>query len=199
MDDYPTDRKNKRALSDETQDRNFRRDVTRRRCFFYLTARLDILQELQMTVSMFTGWFGSILLLVKLCCHVGLGYNVDTEFPQIFRGPSGSRFGVTAEIVKTVSNSWQVYLYQCKQCIFSVYIFSVGRCLENSNFINIINCRKLLLPPPPFQQAYISPTPLELFWILEPRMFYLLVSIIFFIRKGKKRILQCTDFIYKIL
>uniref|UniRef100_K1RCV7 Integrin alpha-4 n=1 Tax=Magallana gigas TaxID=29159 RepID=K1RCV7_MAGGI len=59
-----------------------------------------------MTVSMFTGWFGSILLLVKLCCHVGLGYNVDTEFPQIFRGPSGSRFGVTAEIVKTVSNSW---------------------------------------------------------------------------------------------
>lgn len=74
--------------------------------FFYLTARLDILQELQMTVSMFTGWFGSILLLVKLCCHVGLGYNVDTEFPQIFRGPSGSRFGVSAEIVKTVSNAW---------------------------------------------------------------------------------------------
>lgn len=55
---------------------------------------------------MFIRWFGSTLLLVKLCCHVGLGYNIDIEFPQLFRGPSGSRFGVTAEIVKTVSKSW---------------------------------------------------------------------------------------------
>lgn len=173
MDDYPTDRKNKRALSDETQDRNFRRDVTRRRCFFYLNARLDLLQELQMTVSMFTVFFGSILLLVKLCCHVGMGYNVDTEFPQIFRGPSGSRFGVTAEIVKTVSNSWQVYLYQCKHYILSVYIFSVGGCLENSNFLNShYKLPKIASTASPLQQAYISPTHFELFWILDPRMFY---------------------------
>lgn len=153
-----------------------------------------------MIVSMFTGWFGSILLLVKLCCHVGLGYNVDTEFPQIFRGPSGSRFGVTAEIVKTVPNSWQVYLYQCKQYILSVYIFSVGRCLENSNFINIINCRKLLLPPPPLPASIHIPHPFGI--ILDfGAVHVLLISLnhFFFIRKGKKRILQCTDFIYKIL
>lgn len=154
-----------------------------------------------MTVSMFTGWFGSIVLLVKVCCHVGLGYNIDTEFPQIFRGPSGSRFGVTAEIVKTVSNSWYVYLYQCKQCILSMLRFiAVGGYLENSNFLNSHNkLPKIASTASPLQQAYISPTPLELFWILDPRMFYSLVKIIFFIRKGKKRILQCTDLIYKIL
>lgn len=127
-----------------------------------------------MTVSMFTGWFGSILLLVKLCCHVGMGYNVDTEFPQIFRGPSGSRFGVTAEIVKTVSNSWYVYLYKCKQCILSMLRFiAVGGYLENSNFLNSHNkLPKIASTASPLQQAYISPTLLELFWILDPRMFY---------------------------
>lgn len=46
------------------------------------------------------------MLSGELCCHAVQGYNVDTEFPQIFRGPSGSRFGVSAEIVKTESNSW---------------------------------------------------------------------------------------------
>lgn len=141
-----------------------------------------------MIVSMFTGLFGSILLLVKLCCHVGLGYNIDTEFPQIFRGPSGSRFGVTAEIVKTVSNSWYVYLYQCKQCILSMLRFiAVGGYLENSNFLNSHNkLPKIASTASPLQQAYISPTPLELFWILDPRMFYSLVKIIFFYKKRKE-------------
>lgn len=141
-----------------------------------------------MIVSMFTGWFGSILLLVKLCCHVGMGYNVDTESPQIFRGPSGSRFGVTAEIVKTVSNSWQVYLYQCKQCILSKLRFiAVRGCLENSNFLNSHNkLPKIASTASPLQQAYISPIPLELFWILDSRMFYSLVKIIFFYKKRKE-------------
>lgn len=154
-----------------------------------------------MTVSMFTGWFGSILLLVKLCCHVGLGYNVDTEFPQIFRGPSGSRFGVTAEIVKTVSNSWQVYLYQCKQYILFVYIFSVGGCLENSNFLNSHNKLPKIAStasPPPLQQAYISP-PLWTYFGFWIRACFTHQLKSFYIRKGKKRILQCTDFIYKVL
>lgn len=141
-----------------------------------------------MIVSMFTGLFGSILLLVKLCCHVGLGYNIDTEFPQIFRGPSGSRFGVTAEIVKTVSNSWYVYLYQCKQCILSMLRFiAVGGYLENSNFLNSHNkLPKIASTASPLQQAYISPIPLELFWILDSRMFYSLVKIIFFYKKRKE-------------
>lgn len=141
-----------------------------------------------MTVSMFTGWFGSILLLVKLCCHVGMGYNVDTEFPQIFRGPSGSRFGVTAEIVKTVSNSWYVYLYQCKHCILSMLRFiAIGGCLEISNLLNSHNkLPKIASTASPLQQAYISPTPLELFWILDPHMFYSLVKIIFFYKKRKE-------------
>lgn len=141
-----------------------------------------------MIVSMFTIFFGSILLLVKLCCHVGLGYNVDTEFPQIFRGPSGSRFGVTAEIVKTVSNSWYVYLYQCKQCILSKLRFiAVRGCLENSNFLNSHNkLPKIASTASPLQQAYISPIPLELFWILDSRMFYSLVKIIFFYKKRKE-------------
>ncbi|XP_062589337.1 integrin alpha-4-like [Saccostrea cucullata] len=44
-----------------------------------------------------------ILLLLISIVH---GYNIDTEFPKIFSGPTGSYFGVSAEILKTDSNSW---------------------------------------------------------------------------------------------
>lgn len=142
---------------------------------------------------MFIRWFGSTLLLVKLCCHVGLGYNIDTEFSQLFRGPSGSRFGVTAEIVKTVSKSWQVNLYTCKQCMFFMFGSNGvrGGGLENLNFLSSHNkLTKILLRTPP--PANIIPPPshpnFDFFFILDPRMFYSLVKII--IRKKKQRVLQ---------
>ncbi|XP_048755125.2 integrin alpha-3-like [Ostrea edulis] len=34
------------------------------------------------------------------------GYNIDTEFPKIFKGPPSSQFGVSAEIVKAELYNW---------------------------------------------------------------------------------------------
>ncbi|XP_061167245.1 integrin alpha-4-like [Saccostrea echinata] len=44
----------------------------------------------------------TLLLLIS----IAYGYNIDTEFPKIFSGPTGSYFGVSAEILKTDLNNW---------------------------------------------------------------------------------------------
>ena len=56
-------------------------------------------------------WTVAELLITVVAVVVALlvvvsGYNVDTDFPKIFKGPTGSWFGVSTEIVKTDSNTW---------------------------------------------------------------------------------------------
>ena len=47
----------------------------------------------------------TVFVVVALLVVVS-GYNVDTDFPKIFKGPAGSWFGVSTEIVKTDLNTW---------------------------------------------------------------------------------------------